>query len=183
MKIVVDDIPEGGLSVDLTEQGEVLAELAAGTDAHEGHGGELEFTFLGPVTSHMDFTATSGNVYVRGTMKAALQFECSRCLNGFEMDLDTDFSIFFVRGREEAKELELSAADMEVNYLEGPEIDTTELLLAQIALETPMQPLCREDCKGLCPSCGADLNAGDCGCSRTEKIDPRFAALKNFKER
>lgn len=172
MKILLDEIPEEGLSVDLSEEGDALGELAAGG---------LDFEIKGPVKAHLDVNKADGNVLVRGFLDASLVLECSRCTAGYEFDIDTDFHVFFVRGKEGAGEKELHKSDLEVSYIDTPELDTDELLLAQLALEVPMKPLCREDCKGLCPKCGADLNEGDCGCEREERVDPRFAALKDFK--
>lgn len=177
MKIVLDDIPKEGLSLDLSEKGDSLGELAGG----------LDFTIASPVSAHLDLHTTEGNVFVQGRLKAAIELECSRCTKTFSRDIDTDFQIFFIRGteegrgKEEARDVELKKGDMDVNYIDTPELDTIELLLAQLALEIPMQPLCTEDCKGLCPRCGADLNEGACGCRVEERVDPRFAALKDFK--
>ena len=60
------------------------------------------------------------------------------------------------------------------------EIDLTEAVQEQILLSLPLRPLCREDCKGLCPGCGEDLNKGACGCSG-KAVDPRLAVLGNLK--
>ncbi len=62
----------------------------------------------------------------------------------------------------------------------GKEIDLTRALREQILLSIPPSPLCSEDCKGLCPTCGKDLNEGECGCDRTV-MDPRWAALKGIQ--
>lgn len=59
-------------------------------------------------------------------------------------------------------------------------IDVTELLRDELLAAQPMKNLCKADCKGLCPKCGANLNEGECGCEKFI-VDPRLAALKNFK--
>ena len=66
--------------------------------------------------------------------------------------------------------------------MEGYSIDTDALLRNEISLNWPVKILCREDCKGLCPVCGRNLNEGDCGCD-TFVPDPRMAALKDIFER
>lgn len=173
MKInIIDDIPDEGLSLDLTEEGQALTELA---------GGKLEYSFTSPVAVHLDLTKADGNVFVSGDIKTGISVPCSRCLNEFVLPFETDFSVFYMIGKEEETEKELKPGDIDVNYLSGPELDTTEMVLAQITLEMPMQPLCKPECKGLCPRCGADLNRGECGCPQEEKVDPRFAKLKGFK--
>ncbi len=172
MKILIDDIPENGLSIDLSEDGKNLEAIA---------GGNLDYSFVEPVSAHLDFTGIEGNLYVAGRIKTRISTDCGRCLKGFSRDFETDFSVFYSRGREEAREVELKAADLDVNYFEGPELDTTEILMSQLSLEMPMQQLCKPDCKGLCPKCGADLNQGMCKCGAEDKIDTRFAKLKDFK--
>jgi len=172
MKINIDDIPAEGSSLDLIEESHALTELA---------GGELEYSFVAPVAMHLDLTKTDGNVFVSGDIKTRIAVDCSRCLNRFERPFDVDFSVFYTREKEDGSEKELKPGDMDVNYLTGNEIDSTELALAQITLEMPMQPLCKPECKGLCPRCGADLNEGPCTCPVEEKVNPKFAKLKGFK--
>lgn len=171
MKIKLDDIPEDGLSIDVTVQGKDFESIAGG----------LDFTFNSPVKSHIDVTGNHDRVFVQGSLTSCVEFACSRCLKPFEKEIDSRFSIYFVRGRVSEREKELTQDDLEVNYIDGPELDVNELLLGQIALEAPVKPLCSEDCKGLCPKCGKDLNAGPCGCKTEEKVDLRFEKLKDFK--
>ena len=68
---------------------------------------------------------------------------------------------------------------MALSVLEGDAIDVDEVTKEQILLAVPTRSLCNDDCKGFCPTCGADKNAGECGCEAKE-IDPRWAALKNL---
>lgn len=172
MKIVVDDIPEGGLSLDLSIEGDKIK----GKDS-----GGFDFDFIGPVKAHLDIAKARADVSVTGEITARIKLECSRCLKEFEYPLDINFYDYFVRGVEQDHEKELKPEDLEVNFLEGPELDTTDMIIAQLALEAPMKPLCSTDCKGLCPVCGADLNKGPCGCAEADTIDPRLAVLKAFK--
>jgi len=68
---------------------------------------------------------------------------------------------------------------MSVSVFDGEAIDVDEIVKEQIVLAVPTRMLCREDCKGICPECGADRNKGDCNCA-TNDIDPRWAALKDL---
>ena len=61
-------------------------------------------------------------------------------------------------------------------------LETDPILIEQLQLNVPMKPLCRVDCKGLCPECGAELNAGACPCGET-KVDPRWGTLAALKSR
>ncbi len=172
MKILVEDIPETGLTLDLSADGKDIEALSAG---------KLDFSFITPVSAHLNLTKADRNVYIAGDINTRVRASCSRCLKEFVHDVRADFSVFYVSGKEAGREVELRAADMDIQYFEGPELDTNEILLAQLALEMPMQELCKEDCLGLCPRCGADLNLGTCKCTSETKVDARFAKLKDFK--
>lgn len=172
MKIRIEDIPESGLSLDLSVEG-VEIEKAAG--------GDLGFSFAVPVAARMEVRKAGADVSVTGDIKTRIKAKCSRCLKEMELPLEFPFYDFYVRAGAEEREKELKPEDMEVNFLEGPELNTTDIILAQLALEAPMQPLCSPDCKGLCATCGADLNEGPCGHEKAGKIDPRLTALKGFK--
>ncbi|HYN22371.1 MAG TPA: DUF177 domain-containing protein, partial [Thermoanaerobaculia bacterium] len=72
--------------------------------------------------------------------------------------------------------------ELGVRHLEGEVLDSAPILLEQLQLNVPMKPLCRPDCRGLCPLCGADLNAGMCSCEERSE-DPRWAGLAALKSR
>jgi uncharacterized protein len=78
------------------------------------------------------------------------------------------------------EEVELAEQDLVSAVFSGDEIDLLPEIGEQVALAVPLKPLCSEQCKGLCPLCGADLNTAECGCSR-EPVNLKFAALKDFK--
>jgi uncharacterized protein len=180
MLIRLEDIPETGLSLDLTEEPGKLVKLA-----EEGEGaGWLDFSILTPLEAHLDITKTDEGVFVGGTMRAELGLRCSRCLKDFTHELKARFSLYYSTRFEEFEkggDKELKVADMEVNLLAGGELETTELILAQLSMEVPTQPLCSAECKGLCQMCGADLNVVGCDCKTEERVDSRFASLKGFK--
>lgn len=106
---------------------------------------------------------TGKNYVVRGRIECQKSFTCDRCLTQATEKQVHEF----------AEEFDKSAAVDEL-------IDVTELLRDELLAAQPMKNLCKADCKGLCPVCGANLNDGDCGCDRAI-VDPRLAALKDFK--
>jgi uncharacterized protein len=123
-------------------------------------------------------------VRVRGTIKTEVELLCDRCLAPRRAPLEVEFDARFIpqsaaAGAEE--NVELLADDLGVAAYEGDSIDLDELVREQIVLALPSRNLCREDCKGLCPQCGSDLNAGHCDCARGE-TDPRWAALADWKK-
>lgn len=172
MKIRLDEIPDSGLSLEVEDEGRQLNELA---------GGKLDFSFVSPVKAHLDVSRQGRGFFISGDARATLRMSCSRCTREFDYQFGAHFSSYYERAEQGGKESELKEVDLDINFIHGDELDTAELLLGQVALELPMQPLCSEGCKGLCPRCGADLNLGECGCRDDGKTDSRFARLKDFK--
>ena len=119
---------------------------------------------------------------VTGEISAAALLECARCLQPIERKLEIPFRAEFVAVENftAAKEAQLSEADLDVSVFEGDKIDLNELVREQILLNLSEQIFCREDCRGLCERCGANLNLVNCNCIEKE-VDPRWAALKNLK--
>lgn len=97
------------------------------------------------------------------------------------MPVHASFDLRFHPASEMAdgEEREVQDEDLDTSYYRDDQIDLNELLREQFYLELPMKPLCREDCKGLCPQCGTNRNTGTCTCT-TEWEDPRLAALKGL---
>lgn len=108
-------------------------------------------------------------VLVTGVADVEVQGECVRCLRAISDDLEIDIQELFVYPGSEATEEEASR-------LEGDLIDLEPLLRDGVVLDLPFQPLCREDCAGLCIECGADLN-DDPGHTHVQSIDPRWGKL------
>lgn len=118
---------------------------------------------------------------VWGEVRTTLKLHCSRCLSPFDMPVQVEFEVEYRRGAEQtgSKEKALKEDDFRISYFEGENIDIEEDIMQFIILSIPMKPLCSEDCKGLCPVCGKNLNEGDCGCLR-DMEDPRWSALKEL---
>jgi uncharacterized protein len=81
---------------------------------------------------------------------------------------------------EDDDELISSGKDLDITYLSHEYIDLGEVLTEQLQFQVPFQPLCKEDCKGICPHCGTDLNIGRCACAKIKKTSP-FSVLNDFK--
>ncbi len=178
MKIKIDDIPDDGLSVNISEDGKTI-EKAAGYPPEARV--EADFSIKSPVKARLSFYRSGELIDIEGDMDATVVMTCSMCVKDFEQRVAEHFTNRVIRGSETSKEKELFESDMEVEYFPGDELDTSEILLERIALDIPIKPVCSEDCKGFCLSCGKDLNQGPCGCEKKERIDSRFAKLKEFK--
>ena len=122
-----------------------------------------------------------GKAHVRGTVRAYLLLNCTRCLEPIDKDVEVSFDDVFVDASEEPKtdETEVSAGELDESLVIDGKIDMAEVVREQILLALPDSVFCKEDCKGLCPKCGANRNLIDCKCADNE-IDPRWAALKNL---
>ena len=98
---------------------------------------------------------------------------CARCLKEFEYPVHQQISQYLTEGGEDGD-------DPDSYLLQEDGIDADEIIVTEFILELDDKRMCREDCAGLCESCGADLNEGPCGC--IEEIDPRFAVLAELLE-
>lgn len=106
---------------------------------------------------------------------------CTRCLGEIVEPIEDRIELLLVveDGAAPAEELELREDDLGILVLGRPYLETRPLVEQQVQLNVPMRALCRDDCAGICPDCGADLNAGPCDCRRT--TDPRWAGLARWK--
>ena len=119
---------------------------------------------------------------LEGEISTVLVVECSRCLQPIEKSLNFTFDVNYVAPEHysQAKEVELHEDDLEVALFDGQNIDIKELVREQILLNLPTQEFCSEDCKGLCPKCGANRNLIDCNCEEKE-VDLRWQSLRELK--
>jgi uncharacterized protein len=120
---------------------------------------------------------------LRGSLEVELDVTCVRCLEPFPVHLHEAIdSIYLPQSANVAppdeEERGLRVDDMNVGFYRDDQIDLGHMVFEQIVLALPMKPLCKPDCLGLCPACGANRNVTPCDCSR-EEIDPRWAGLKN----
>lgn len=113
---------------------------------------------------------------INGDAKLVISIPCARCLE----PVDTEFDLSFEREidmklSEEERREELD----ECSYISGTELDAEQLLCNELLINWPIRVLCKEDCKGICSRCGANLNIQDCGCDTTE-LDPRMAVISDI---
>lgn len=158
-----------------------VPELSVGPDTYH---------FPSPLAWSVDVTDTGGAFLVAGTVEGNAEVTCARCLGPASYDFLGDIEGYFLMEGAEAEDTDededAPGAD-EFDVLPADHrIDLEPLILAALMVDAPQQPLCQDDCKGLCPQCGADLNEGECGCpidgsdGATEKGDHPFAALADF---
>lgn len=176
--IHVEQIDAGGVDLRFENQPQefpVLAEMIAR--------GECEF--LKPIQTSIRAVRIADRVEVEGDVRATVTLPCGRCLKSFQTALNSHFALIFTNRSEEIAmaaeqdDLELHPEQINRIYYQGEKINLQEAVQEQVVMAFPIRALCSETCRGLCPQCGADLNAGDCGCS-PQTADSKFASLKNL---
>ncbi len=166
MKILVSEIPDEGLDIDREE------DIGAVTNA------------VAPkAVLHVRAERIGSEVRLKGSIEAALNLQCSRCLKPFRTDISASVDLVFMPPAEAVDEekYELASDELNTGFYREDEIDLGEISAEQVLLNVPMKPLCSEACRGICPLCGTDLNVEDCGC-KAERVDDRMAALKKYLE-
>lgn len=149
---------------------------------------EVESPFLFAVAGYM----LSEDVFLEGELRGAIKIECGRCLRRYRHALAETFRLVLepARGRQPVDPQGIRALardglalgdELDVGWYQGSEIVLDRFFAELISLALPLQPLCSEECKGLCPRCGADRNRVDCGCEEQKPPSP-FAALAALRD-
>ncbi len=147
--------------------------------------GHPDVQALSPVRWRGEIRFADPGYLLTATYSYQQTLSCQRCLEPLVEAVEQPLQLLLLPGAQSPKGAEHALAEEELGVVEvdeDDEVDLRPLLIEQIQLNVPMKPLCRPDCAGICPSCGASLNAGPCGCDKDE-IDPRWTALQAFKER
>ena len=141
--------------------------------------------FLAPVTGDLTATWAGDVIEVSGVLATEVELPCSRCLKAVHNTLNIELLLCYVPASNGAQrileeEKELSAEDMGLIPVEGEELDLRPELEQEVIMAFPGQTLCKTDCAGLCPVCGADQNIDSCRCE-APVFNAGFAALRNLK--
>jgi uncharacterized protein len=140
-----------------------------------------EYTATAEVALVFDVHKDQTRYRLVGTIETTLEMACGRCLEPFRLPVSVGFDLQYLPQTENRGEgeREVEEDDLSTAYYQGEHINLGDLVREQLYLTLPMKPLCRADCRGLCPECGANLNATTCGCvPRWE--DPRLAPLRTL---
>ena len=175
MKFRLEEIPEEGLEANFSEAEDWLDERLRAEE-------KRLFRIVGPIRVHLKLSKSGRMIHVKSRLETRVELVCARCLEPFSLGLNSEFNVA-LKPRPDfplAEERELNREDLESDFYEGEEIDLTPFVQDQVLLTLPQKAVCREECRGLCPHCGKNLNREVCQCP-TAPIDPRFQALKNFK--
>lgn len=129
-----------------------------------------------------------GEVRVAGHLSVLMEADCDRCLEPARCPIDGDFELYYrpvAEGYGEDVALvaldKLDKSEAEMGFYEGDGLELNDALREYVLLALPMQRICREDCKGICPVCGRNRNLSECDC-HAEAVDDRWAALKKLQQ-
>ncbi len=162
LKINISKLPEGAHERSLQATPEELG---------------LDSRFTKSVEVESTLEKTSRQLYVRTKFRTGGVFTCDRCLEEFEQELSSAFGILYVTDSDgaESDNTEVQVISPDTNI-----IDLGEDVRQYVVLTLPQKMLCRDDCAGLCPTCGTNLNRAACECQKDE-IDSRWSGLQKLK--
>ncbi len=154
--------------------------FAAGQIDFEGEAltqaSDLRATGMAELLAH-----SGGEIRIRGRFRIEVTAECDRCLGRARFPMDKAFDLFYRPAAEIACEEEVSIdeGEAEIGFYEGAGLELEDILREQVLLALPMQRICHEDCRGICPVCGKNRNETGCHCKEAA-ADDRWAALRNL---
>jgi uncharacterized protein len=124
---------------------------------------------------------TGGEVRIQGRLAVEMTAQCDRCLGRAKFALDTAFDLFYrpmsLIPREE--EVEIDEGEAEIGFYEGGGLELEDILREQVLLALPMQKVCNDVCKGICPVCGRNRNETACDC-KVDTSSDRWGPLRNL---
>ena len=141
-----------------------------------------DYKIVEPVRLAFDVHKDKQTFRLDGRVQTTLELSCGRCLEPFRWTVDEPFELTYEPRRAFTGDHEREIADEDFSsaFYDNDQIDLEQLIRERFEMSLPMKPLCRDDCQGLCPVCGTNLNRGTCSCKRDWE-DPRFAALKKLR--
>jgi len=123
-----------------------------------------------------------GEIRVTGHLSVQTEAACDRCLEEARFPIESDFALNYRPAVEEeyGDEKEIDPEEAEIGFYEGNALELNDVFREQVLLALPMQRVCKEDCKGICPACGKNRNQVECGCQKST-TDDRWHALEELK--
>lgn len=166
--ISINDLPPDGKEFELTDQAIWLDPIREF---------KMDCRIIRPLSGKVFVQPVDEGVLVRGELTGEVSTPCGRCAEDAKVDIDANFSEYEEIQPENSKDAHEGYVVYERH---APMLDLAKVGWEQFMLALPLNPVCRDDCKGLCPQCGANLNETTCACE-TNAGDPRLAALRNVK--
>lgn len=179
MRLPVDKIPEDGFELLLTGDESFLR------DSRDRLMVEDHLIIDPSIQGLVRLERGAGDIRLTGRIRGRIELQCARCLADFgdEVEVELDFLLQKSKENETLDALESAESSEPTIRFVGDEIDLDEIIIQEMLLSVPMKPLCREDCPGLCPRCGAISGSPECSCAEERPTDPRWTALERIKEK
>lgn len=183
MIVRVQDIPHEGLELDFSLNLEQLCERVNLhlTDTIDNSVMQPQYNFQEPVPVHLSLHSDGRTVDIKGKLSSSYTTLCSRCISEAKQTIDLPFDLIA-----KPKQNNHDEDDVGFALYKGDDLDCNQVVEDILVLSLPSYTLCKEDCKGLCPSCGVNLNITQCVCTKaaTEPSEVKsspFAKLKDLK--
>ncbi|MGH7934980.1 MAG: YceD family protein [Candidatus Binataceae bacterium] len=170
---------------DITAEANEISFLESEVDVNRllAQGPVKEYRLDQSISVELSYYRAGTELFFQGQIGALTVASCARCTEEFKTVRHRAFRyVLSPRVIGYDGQADLRAEDLEFSLYDGEEVDLLPLIREQMLLALCERPLCREDCRGLCPHCGVNLNQGECGC-RVETFDPRLAVLRSIKAR
>jgi uncharacterized protein len=140
-----------------------------------------EISFGAPIEYDLTIVKSGDNIWARGPVQTEVVLRCSRCLENFPYSIRADLDIEFAPKSTEpdAPEMELKSGELDLYYYQGDEIEIDPYVFEEVMLDIPIKALCSESCKGICPTCGKNMNTEQCRCKKvgTTVLGERLATF------
>ena len=172
VKIRLEEIREAEKDATFVEEVREINEALSRT-------GAVDFQFPTAVPIELHHYRVGADLLFRGRFDASVTGTCARCLSDYSFPLAEDFRFVLKPAAVDSSERELSEEDLSLSFYDGDEVDLSPLVREAMMLALPTRPLCKDDCRGLCPHCGTNRNLRACDC-RDEWIDPRLEVLRAY---
>jgi uncharacterized protein len=142
-----------------------------------------DFRQVDPLEVRATAELVEGQIRVTGELHTRVELPCARCLEPVVEEISRDFDLFYrpMDTISDDDKFRLRLDDTEIAFFEGDGLFLADVLAEQVLLAIPMKAICRSDCRGLCPHCGANLNTDECRC-HLQTADPRLAPLARLKQ-
>jgi len=178
MKINLDELTENGLELNFSGQEDILSSTLENMPKSQGLSVDPH------ISGYVNLMLDKKDVFLNGKLQGVLHLQCSRCLADFDLARELDLSLVLTTespaSREEREILEAEGDEI---LIEEDEIDLGKIIVQELLLSVPMKPLCKPDCPGLCPTCGALKGSDECSCATEDRTDPRWEALAKLKDK
>ena len=135
---------------------------------------ETGLRFLKPVSLKGTLLNIGGSIELSAKVETVIEFDCDRCCETLNEEFEAEFTEILRK-----EDFDSDDKNPDAIYYQGNSVDLDDIVLNNIILALPSKHLCSEDCKGLCPTCGKNLNFGKCDCESTP-TDPRFDVLDSL---